>query len=566
MATQTPTKSTAALGSTQRTNDLLREASQQTGTKSPTFSSGPIATQTSAIRSSGAGAVNSKGQIVGAGGQILGMANSADLPGAGSPRVSPTQPIPQTPQPTQLDPNAEAPQSMIDQASQLQNQVNQLASQKGLTLKQNATGQYTATPDLSAQYKQAKSIMDQSGVSPVTAGQGQAAVQAATKAIAPQTESPSILGPIQETDSMFDSLFTQYDDFFSPQTQRTSLIDEYNNLSKSLGLDAINAELIDTKRIIDGTEDDIRSEITAAGGTATESQVMAMANSRNKQLIKNYNYLLDTKNATTTQLSTLMQLSVQDRQFAEAEFDRKLNFGFQVAQFQQTAKNNARQTYLTLGKDMGWDVLLSSVTPYEQGIIGKTIGLDRNGLNNLALRSQQDRILALQEAQLRQDVLRSNLETDKAQRANLYSQINERNTKPAVNTLNGKDQTSEQAKANGYADRLTEADQVISTIGSQFTKVGSLGGLMPSMFQSPERQQYEQAKKNFITAVLRRESGASIAPTEFSTADEQYFPQPGDKTETVKQKEANRNTVINNFYREANVARPLKPGQVIEVK
>ncbi len=67
-----------------------------------------------------------------------------------------------------------------------------------------------------------------------------------------------------------------------------------------------------------------------------------------------------------------------------------------------------------------------------------------------------------------------------------------------------------------------------------------------------------------MTAVLRRESGASIAPSEFDTAKEIYFPVSGDTPETVAQKAATRNTVINNFYREADVNRPVLPGQIIE--
>jgi len=37
---------------------------------------------------------------------------------------------------------------------------------------------------------------------------------------------------------------------------------------------------------------------------------------------------------------------------------------------------------------------------------------------------------------------------------------------------------------------------------------------------------FEQAKKNFVNAVLRLESGAVISPSEFTNADKQYFPQP----------------------------------------
>lgn len=561
MAIQTPTgtKSASQINAAREANIASGKSAYSGAGATTLSSSGPIASQTKAIQNASTAPqyVNPKtGKI------------SANLERFNAGQTGVATPTDVTPQAgtEQIGPNAQAPQSMIDQASQLQNQVNQLASSKGLTLQKNAQGGYTATPDLSAQYRQAHQTLNQAGVNPVTGGQGSAAVQTALQGIGQQQETPSILGGIQETDSMFDSLFTQYDDFFSPQVQRTSLVDEYSKLSKSLGIDNLNAELIDAKKIIEGTEDDIRNEITAAGGTATDSQVAVMSNARNKQLIKNYNTLLDTKNAATTQLSTLMELSVQDRQFAESEFDRKMNFGFKVVEFKQRATDNARSTYMTLGNQMGWDTLLASVTPYEQGIIGRTIGLDINGLNNLALRSQQDRALALEEGQLGLDLKREQIKTEQAQRSNIYSQIDERNQVNTIKTIDGKPQNASQASANSYANRLTEANQTISSLGGSFTKMSSFGNLLPNQFQSADRQLYEQAKKNFVTAVLRRESGASISPSEFSTAEKQYFPQAGDKPAVVEQKAKSRNTVINNFYNEANVARPVQEGDVVEVE
>ena len=63
---------------------------------------------------------------------------------------------------------------------------------------------------------------------------------------------------------------------------------------------------------------------------------------------------------------------------------------------------------------------------------------------------------------------------------------------------------------------------------------------VPYMFKSDEYKQIEQAQRDFINATLRRESGAAIAPSEFENAQLQYFPQPGDTPEVVKQKQRNR--------------------------
>jgi len=62
----------------------------------------------------------------------------------------------------------------------------------------------------------------------------------------------------------------------------------------------------------------------------------------------------------------------------------------------------------------------------------------------------------------------------------------------------------------------------------------------PYLFKSDKFKQIEQAQRDFINAALRRESGAAIAESEFENARLQYFPQPGDTPEVVKQKQKNR--------------------------
>jgi Tfp pilus assembly protein PilP len=131
-----------------------------------------------------------------------------------------------------------------------------------------------------------------------------------------------------------------------------------------------------------------------------------------------------------------------------------------------------------------------------------------------------------------------------------------------VVTINGKPQNVAQSTANGYADRLGEANVILENLGDKFSKTLRLPS--PNAFKSGDRQSYEQAQSNFVTAVLRRESGAAISDSEFTTARDLYFPKYGDTANTIAQKAMARNTVINNFYRDANVARPVLPGQIIK--
>lgn len=409
----------------------------------------------------------------------------------------------------------------------------------------------SATSSLKDWYTRAHGLSQQAGVAPDQGmGGGAVGAQQFLTETASSPETPSLLGDIMGTDGNFDSILTSLDEFMSPMNQRTSLLEEYKKLSSSLGIEGMNEELIDAKRIIEGTEDDIRAEVTSVGGFATDSQVQALANARNKSLIKNYNYLLESRDNAMQQLDTMMDLTIADRDAAQKEFDTKLNFAFKVAEFKERATNNARDTYLTLGEKMGWDTVIASASPYEQSLIQKTLGISGSALQSLSLQSRDARALQTRK--------------DEADIANTYSQINERNdVANSYGTIDNKPQTQNQSTANSYANRLNEADVVIANLGSKFTGAFSM---LPNFnrFKTGDRQAYEQAQNNFITAVLRRESGASIAPTEFDTARKTYFPQPGDKPETVLQKETARNTVINNFYREANVNRPVLPGQVIK--
>ena len=115
--------------------------------------------------------------------------------------------------------------------------------------------------------------------------------------------------------------------------------------------------------------------------------------------------------------------------------------------------------------------------------------------------------------------------------------------------------TSDQRLSAGFAQRLADSNDVINQIGQDFTGATSSGaGFLPNVMKSTERQNFEQAKRNFINATLRKESGAAIAPSEFESADQQYFPQPGDSPEVLSQKQRNREVVMENLKLEAGPA------------
>ena len=128
---------------------------------------------------------------------------------------------------------------------------------------------------------------------------------------------------------------------------------------------------------------------------------------------------------------------------------------------------------------------------------------------------------------------------------------------PSSNTVSqvtGKPLTADERTAQGYAARSTNADQVISQLGSKFTGIQyGFSSLMPNQIKSPDQQKYEQAQRDFVNAVLRKESGAAISDSEFSSASKQYFPQAGDSPAVIAQKTANRAQTIKNLQLDGGV-------------
>ena len=100
-----------------------------------------------------------------------------------------------------------------------------------------------------------------------------------------------------------------------------------------------------------------------------------------------------------------------------------------------------------------------------------------------------------------------------------------------------------------YAGRMRQAEndlRLVEREGTDFMqKIYSNAPFnLGNYLTSPEFKSYDQARRNFVNAVLRRESGAAIAESEFENANLQYFPQPGDTQQVVDQKRRNRELAI----------------------
>lgn len=125
-----------------------------------------------------------------------------------------------------------------------------------------------------------------------------------------------------------------------------------------------------------------------------------------------------------------------------------------------------------------------------------------------------------------------------------------------------------QSKALLFGTRMQEANKVIDQLAGEGTQTSVPGSRAPivggviSMAQGPKQQSLDQAKRDFMTAVLRRESGASISPGEFETADKVYFPQIGEPPSVLAQKARARQLAISGVLVEVpeNKRASITPG------
>lgn len=145
--------------------------------------------------------------------------------------------------------------------------------------------------------------------------------------------------------------------------------------------------------------------------------------------------------------------------------------------------------------------------------------------------------------------------------------------------------TEFQGKSAIFGARAAESDRVLnelqskgvtdpgvlkSIIGSTPLIGNGLGAAMnvvpPSLGgPSAQQQQVEQARRDFVNAVLRQESGAAIGESEFQNASRQYFPQPGDSAAVIEQKARNRALTVQGLQANGGPANvriptPARPG------
>lgn len=119
--------------------------------------------------------------------------------------------------------------------------------------------------------------------------------------------------------------------------------------------------------------------------------------------------------------------------------------------------------------------------------------------------------------------------------------------------------TADQTNLAIYASRVSQAEPTLKALEASVAAMNPLSYLAQTKIDNPavqskEMQQYQQAARQFINSVLRRESGAAISAGEFDSARKQYLPMPMDTPEVLAQKAAARADVLAQFQKAAGPA------------
>ena len=118
-------------------------------------------------------------------------------------------------------------------------------------------------------------------------------------------------------------------------------------------------------------------------------------------------------------------------------------------------------------------------------------------------------------------------------------------------TAANKPLTEGQAKSALFGSRMQMSNQIFDTLEKAGTTTSTPGmntgygvGSVINALSGADQQQLMQAKRDFLNAALRRESGAVIGESEFANGEKQYFPQAGDTKQVITQKRANREAAM----------------------
>lgn len=259
----------------------------------------------------------------------------------------------------------------------------QLAQQYGI---QNYSGTAAQNQDLSKKYLDTYNKLKSTKVpeNPADARSALNTFQETTDK-APQADPQATffdayagMNPIVKT------LYDQFNNILSSTGTKQTFTEEFNKLRQEQGVEGLSTDLMNIKNIMDGTEDDIRNEITRAGGFATDSQVQALTGARNKTLLKQAQNLSDQLAIRNDYIDQVIKLSGADRDQVEKDIDRKLGITEKMVDLQVKMDDAAKENYDKIVDSVGYNGLAQMVQGNKstQNQVESLLSLPKGALSN----------------------------------------------------------------------------------------------------------------------------------------------------------------------------------------
>jgi hypothetical protein len=293
------------------------------------------------------------------------------------------------------------------------------------------------------------------------------------------------------------NLFSQLSALLNTQQNQMSLTQLYQEEAAKLGIPGLQMELADLNRIMDGTEDDIRAEVTAAGGFATESQVQALSAARNKTLLRKAQYLSDVINAKNDYLDNVVALTKADREQMSRDIDQRLGITKMMFDMQTQMQNAARENYNQIIANVGYDGLVNSIkSPQELANVAKALGMSPSTLLQMsAIKTPAQRAMELDELNYQMSVAK--FEEDKRQFGMQYAL--EKQKVAAANAATTVLSPYQQERSTRTLNNIKE---IRPNVSSDTVGWGALSAILPSSKARDFAGQVDTLKSSILQSEL----------------------------------------------------------------
>lgn len=170
----------------------------------------------------------------------------------------------------------------------------------------------------------------------------------------------------------------------NPSSTQQTFSQQYQQVLQQSGLPALQTQYMNIENVINGTANDIRTEITAAGGMATESEVQGMTTARNQTLILQANSLQSAMSMAQDYVDNTMKFSQADQQQVNDSLNQKIGLVETAASMQSTMDSNAGSNYNKTLTALGdnYTAFAATIPPNMQPYVEQTMGLAAGTLSN----------------------------------------------------------------------------------------------------------------------------------------------------------------------------------------